>query len=182
MKSTMNIVLGALSALLLAGCGSMDSASYMISGAAHSLSLTRTKNFFWSNEWELALVTARNPECMRRHKLQPVTGADFKVELYRSLEGNYIVKQGNNWYVTETRQCRLQQFPTPPREPGDLLGVFEEKDDGIRFVPAPGAKLPTPAPTPAAAPAAPATLPAPTPEAPPAVPPASSPAAPAQTR
>jgi len=146
MKSAMNIILGLLSGLLLAACGSIESASYMIGGAPHSLSLTRTKNYFWSNEWELALVTARNPECMRRHKLQPVSGADFKVELYRSLEGNYIVKQGNNWYVTETRQCRLQQFPAAPREPGDLLGLFEEFADGIRFVPAPGTAPPTPAP------------------------------------
>lgn len=178
MKATMNIILGALSAFLLAACGSIESASYMIAGAPHSLSLTRTKNYFWSNEWELALVTARNPECMRRHKLQPVTGTDFKVEVYRSLEGNYIVKQGNNWYVTETRQCRLQQFPTPPREPGDLLGVFEEKDDGIRFMPAPGAKLPTPAATPVATP----ILPAPPQEAAPAAPIPASPAAPVQTR
>jgi hypothetical protein len=153
MKSAMNIILVLLSGLLLAACGSIDSASYMIGGAPHSLSLTRTKNFFWSNEWELALVTARNPECMRRHKLQPVTGADFKVELYRALEGNYIVKQGNNWYVTETQQCRLQQFKAPPREPGDLLGVFEEKEDGIKFVAAPAGKLPAPTVAPATPPA-----------------------------
>jgi len=157
MKSTINIALGALSALLLAACGSVDSASYMINGAAHSLSLTRTKNYFWSNEWELTLVTARNPECMRRHHLQPLTGAEFKVELYRSLEGNYIVKQGGNWYVTETQQCRLQKFPTPPREPGDLLGVFEERDEGIRFVAAPGAKSTAP-PALQVAPPAPAPL------------------------
>ena len=180
MKSATNIILGALSGLLLAACGSIDATSYMIAGAPHSLSLTRTKNYFWSNEWELTLVTARNPECMRRHKLQPVTGPDFKVELYRSLEGNYIVRQGNNWYVTETRQCRLQQYPTPPREPGDLQGVFEEGDDGIRFVPAPGAKLPNPVEAAAASPILPPQQAAPA-AAPPAAPTA-SPAAPAQPR
>jgi len=137
MRLKMNIALAVMAVTLLAGCAGIDSASYMISGAQHSLSLSRTKNFTWDKEWELSLVTTRNPECMRRHKLQPVTGPEFKLELYRSLEGNYIIRQGSNWYVTETQKCRLQQFSTPPREPGDLLGIFEEKDDGIKFVAAP---------------------------------------------
>lgn len=156
MKLGMNIILGIASAMLLAACGSIDSAAYMIGGAPHSLSLIRTKTFAWSSEWELALVTAHSPDCQRRHKLQPVSAADFKVELYRSLEGNYIVKQGNNWYVTETKQCRLQQFQAPPREPGDLLGTFEEGDEGIKFVAAAAGKSPSPAPV-QAAPAVPAT-------------------------
>lgn len=171
-------------ATLLSGCGRVDSASYMIGGAPHSLSLTRTKTFFWSSGWDLDLVTARNPECMRRHKLQPVTGTDFKVELYRSLEGNYIIKQGTNWYVTETQKCRLQQYPTPPREPGDLLGAFEEKEDGIKFVaaatapPRPAAPVASPATTPpASAAATPETAPGAVPAA--AVPPTSSQLAPA---
>jgi len=153
MRLKMNIALAVMAVTLLAACAGIDSASYMISGAPHSLSLSRTKNFIWDKEWELTLVTARNPECMRRHKLQPVSGPEFKLELYRSLEGNYIIRQGNNWYVTETQQCRLQQFPTPPREPGDLLGVFEEKEDGIKFVAAPAGKLPAPTVAPGTPPA-----------------------------
>lgn len=180
MKSAINITVILLLSMLLAACGSIDSASYMIGGAPHSLSLTRTKNYFWSNEWELALVTARNPECMRRHKLQPVTGADLKVEVYRSLEGNYILRQGSHWYVTETRQCRLQQYPTPPREPGDLLGVFEPGEDGIKFVATAAGRPALPAP-PQPALAAP---PAATQETPPvtAAPPASPPLAAPATR
>jgi len=147
MKLKVNITASLVSAILLTGCGGIDSASYMISGAQHSLSLSRTKTFLWDKEWELTLVTARNPECMRRHKLQAAAGADFKVQLYRSLEGNYIIRQGNNWYVTETQKCRLQQFSTPPPEPGILLGVFEDKNDGMEFsaAPATGSIPPTPA-------------------------------------
>ncbi|MFA6312770.1 MAG: hypothetical protein WCV99_13955 [Sterolibacterium sp.] len=172
MKSKVNMAMVALSAALLSACGSIDSAAYQTSGASHSLSLVRTKTFAWSGEWELALVTAHAPECQRRHKLLPVSGPEFKVDLYRSLEGNYILRQGNNWYVTETRACRLQKFPAPPREPGDLLGVFEESTDGIKFTAAPAAA------TPPAALAAPAQSPAPalpiaTP--PPAIPPAAAP-------
>lgn len=169
MKSKMNMAMVALSATLLSACGSIDSAAYLISGASHSLSLVRTKTFAWSSEWELALVAAHAPECQRRHKLQPVSGTEFKVDLYRSLEGNYIIRQGNHWYVTETRNCRLQKFPAPPREPGDLLGAFEEAEDGIKFTAAPGAATPRPtlaAPAQSPAPALPiATPPAATPPA-----------------
>lgn len=168
MKLIFNMLLGAAAAMLLAACGSIESDSYMISGAQHSLSLTRTKTFLWSDEWELALVTARSPECMRKHQLQPAAVNDFKLELYRSLEGNYIIRQGNNWYVTETRECRLQKFPAPPREPGDLLGVFAEKDGEMKFSAAPAGNSPAPTATPRA----PATPPLPPPEAPPAAAPA----------
>lgn len=174
MKLKTNLVLGVLAATLLTACGSIDSAAYQINGASHSLSLIRTKTFAWSGEWELALVAAHAPECQRRHKLQPVSGPEFKVELYRSLEGNYIIRQGSNWYVTETRNCRLQKFQAPPREPGDLLGVFEETADGIKFTAAPAAPVPSPT---LAAPAPSPVPPIATPPAaiPPATPPATAP-------
>ncbi|MBI3523733.1 MAG: hypothetical protein HY066_04280 [Betaproteobacteria bacterium] len=139
MKLAKNILSAVgLAALLtqLPACGSSDAASYVISTPSHSLSLLREKQFVWDSAWDVSLVTSNNPECMRRHKLQPAPDGEFKAELYRSLEGNYILKQGNNWYVTETRKCRLQQFKEPPREPGNLLGSFEIKDDMLQFVPA----------------------------------------------
>lgn len=164
MKSAIKLVLGTTAAVLLAACGSTDSASYQIHGAQHSLSLIRNQQYAWDKDWELALVSARNPECMRRHKLQPTPMGDFKAELFRSLEGNYILKQGNNWYVTETQKCQLQQFKQPPREPGEPLGTFNEKEGMLQFVAAPKAAavsstLP-PAVPPAAIPAAPAPAPA----------------------
>lgn len=134
MKLAMKMLSAAVLAVLLSGCGSSDSASYLIKGASHSLSLLREKQFVWDSEWNLSLVSSNNPECMRRNKLQPVPDGEFKVELFRSLEGNYILKQGNNWYVTETQKCRLQQFQTPPREPGEQLGSFEIKDGTLQFV------------------------------------------------
>ena len=175
MKLTTKLILGATGALLLAGCGSTDSASYQISGPQHSLSLIRNKQFAWDKGWEVSLVSARNPECMRRHKLQPAPDGEFKAELFRSLEGNYILQQGNNWYVTETQKCQLQQFKQAPREPGDPLGTFNEKEGLLQFVAAPktvalpAAALPAPLPSapaeavPAPAPASsvPATAPAP---------------------
>jgi len=157
MKLALKILPGlALAALapLLAGCGSSDSASYLIKGPSHSLSLLREKQFVWDSEWDVSLVTSNNPECMRRHKLQPVPDGEFKADLYRSLEGNYILKQGNNWYVTETEKCRLQKFKEVPREPGDALGSFVIKDDTLQFVTSSNPVAP-PAATPPAAASAP---------------------------
>ena len=175
MKLATKLILVTTGTLLLAGCGSTDSASYQISGAQHSLSLIRNKQFAWDKGWEVSLVSAHNPECMRRHKLQPAPEGEFKAELFRSLEGNYILQQGNNWYVTETQKCQLQQFKQAPREPGDPIGTFNEKEGLLQFVAAPKAvalpagALPAPlppaeavpAPVPAPAPSVPATTPAP---------------------
>ncbi|HUW37507.1 MAG TPA: hypothetical protein VMV91_09245 [Rhodocyclaceae bacterium] len=139
-------------ALLLAGCGN-DSASYLIDGADHSLTLSRVQPYLWSSAWDLALVTTRMPDCMRRHRLKPAAMDGFKVELFRTPEDRYILKQGGNWYVTETEKCRLQQFQTPPAEPGERLGDFELKEKRLQFVPAPKSAAPA---QPLAAPAAPA--------------------------
>ena len=160
MKSAIKLALGITTATLLTACGSTDSASYQISGAQHSLSLIRTTQFAWDKDWELALVTAHSPECMRRHKLLPTPQGNFQAELFRSLEGNYLLKQGNNWYVTETQKCQLQQFKQPPREPGDLVGTFNEKEGLLQFVAAPKAAVATSAVPAAAVPTTP-TEPAP---------------------
>ena len=136
----------AATALLLAGCG-RDSASYLIDGRDHSLTLMREQTYFWRSDWDLALMTTRQPECMRRHPLKAAPmGEDFKVELFRSLEGGYILKQGGNWYVADTQKCRLQQYPAPPAEPGDLLGAFEVKEDRLQFTAAAQSAVKPPAP------------------------------------
>jgi hypothetical protein len=154
--ATIKLGLGIAAAALLTACGSTDSASYQITGAQHSLSLIRNQQYVWDKGWEISLVTAHSPECMRRHKLLPAPEGAFTAELFRSLEGNYILKQGNNWYVTETQKCQLQQFKQPPREPGDALGTFNEKEGLLQFVAAP---KPPAAPAAAAVPALPAAAP-----------------------
>lgn len=124
-----------LIALLLAGCGTGDSNSYMIDGNRdHALILIRDKQWMWS-DWEVAMIVAHLPDCQRRHSLKNVSkDVVFKMELYESLEGGYILHQGKRWYVADPVKCELQQFPEPPKEPGDLIGVFTDKEDGqLRF-------------------------------------------------
>lgn len=124
-----------LAVLLLAGCGSGDSTNYMIDGNRdHALILIRDKQWLWS-DWEVAMIVSRLPDCQRRHPLKNVSkDVVFKMELYESLEGGYILHQGKRWYVADPVKCELQQFPEPPKEPGDLIGVFTDKEDGeLRF-------------------------------------------------
>lgn len=133
MKLTIT-AMACLAALTLSACGHEDSASYLIDGPKHSLSMLRDKPFLWSSGWNLSLVTTRLPDCMRRNKLDHAEDADFKAELYRTFDGAYILRHENNWFVTETQKCQLQQYKSPPPVPGNLLGSFEEKDGRLQFV------------------------------------------------
>lgn len=134
MRTQIRVFLVGLLALLLAGCDA-DSASYLINGNRdHSLSLMRDKSWPWSDSWEVSLVVTRLPECMRRHRLKNVAAdGNFKVDLYESLEGGYILRQGKRWYVTDTGKCQFQAFKEAPPEPGLLLGTFDEKSGSLKF-------------------------------------------------
>lgn len=123
----------AFAAALLGGCGS-ESASYLIDGPNLSMTLVREKPYFWSSKWQLALITTHRPECMRRHDLKPAPDQGFRLEVFRTLEGGYILRQGDNWYVTDLAQCRLQAFGAKPAEPGDAAGTFKVKDEHLQFV------------------------------------------------
>ncbi len=131
------LTIALLATLLLAACGGGDATPYLIGGSKeNSIIVQRARTWLWSN-WEFSVVVSRLPDCMRRHHLKDVSkDFAFKVELYRSLEGGFILKQGKLWYVADTAQCQVQQFTEPPAEPGDLLGTFLEKDGRLQFKPA----------------------------------------------
>lgn len=146
------LALAALAAML-GGCRS-DSASYMIKGPELSLTLIVDQAYLWDEQWQLGLLTTRQPECMRRHSLQPAPIAGLKLDVYQAGEGAYIVKEGANWYVADTQKCRLQQYKTPPAEPGEMRGSFEFREGKLVFV-----ALPKPVEQPpAAAPVTPAPI------------------------
>jgi hypothetical protein len=135
MGASWRCALALAGAALLAGCGSSDSASYLIDGTgAHALTLIRDRSYAWSDAWNLVLVVVNDPECQRRHELKPGGGNDnFKVEVYRAGAGAYILRQGKRWYVTDTAKCQLQQFKEPPPEPGELIGTFVTRGEPLHF-------------------------------------------------
>ena len=123
-----------LAALLLAGCGSSETASFMMDGADTALTLERIKPYAWSEGWELELVVRRNPECQRRHVLKATAGEDPRIELFTPEPYVFIVRQGKRWYVTEMKNCQFQAFKEAPPQPGKPVGAFEEQDGRLRFV------------------------------------------------
>ncbi len=130
-------LLAGLAALPLAGCGSNDTASFMLDGPDTALTLERNKSYFWSDEWDLQLVVRRFPDCQRRHDLKAASGNGFKMELFSPSPGVFIVKQGKRWYVTTLQTCDLQAYKEPPPEPGTPVGSFAEKDGVLGFAKAP---------------------------------------------
>lgn len=129
-------------AAVLSGCGSTDMASMPIQGSEHSLTLVREKPYAWSAGWDMAVVVARMPDCMRRHHLKHVGDGSFKVEVFRTPQARWILHQGKRWYIADTESCLLQQFDEKPEQPGDLVGTFGEKSGVLTFTQSPDLKLP----------------------------------------
>lgn len=121
----------ALLALLpfLVGCES-ESAALTLGSRQHSISLVRTKNYWWSSAWELELVVARLPACQRRHPLKKTTSDTPRIEVYWSgRPGLFGLRHGKRWYVTDTATCEMQVMEQEPEELGDFVGVFRVKRD-----------------------------------------------------
>ncbi len=127
-----------LTTVLLSGCVN-DAASYQINGREHALVLTRDQNWFWQKKVELAVVVSRLPDCQRKHKMHPAAIKSFKVELWQPGGGTYVLRQGNNLYLTETQTCEgFQELDKePPGGLGRLLGTFRQVSGKLTFVPEP---------------------------------------------
>ena len=130
---------------LLSAC-SDERATVQIQGSAHSLSLIRVTTFPWEKTARYSIVASRMPDCMRRHPMAEAA-LDAKVDVYSPGNNAWILKQGKQMYVVETRTC--EGFAKLDKAPDDgmgvLLGGFEMRQGTLVFVAAP--KLdPAPAP------------------------------------
>lgn len=149
MKMRKGNLAAVLAIMGLAGCGSSDTASYLIDAPNVALTLERIERYAWSDKWEVQLIVRQFPECQRRHNLAKATiNGSYKVDVYAPMPGAYILKQGKRWYVTDLKSCALQEYKEAPPEPGPLVGTFIAKDDALRFEKAP--ESPAPSANPAA--------------------------------
>ena len=132
----------------LAACADQR-ATYEIKGSAHALTLIRVTGLPWQKTAKYAIVSARMPDCMRRHPMSEA-GLNAKVEVYSPGNDAWILRQGKQMYVVETRTC--EGFAKLDKEPDSGLGVpmgaFEMRGSELVFTPAVKAE-----PPPAAAPA-----------------------------
>jgi hypothetical protein len=122
----------ALAVLLLGAC-SKEPASYQIADADVSITVERTRDYFWQDGWALNMIVRRVPDCQRRHAMKPTGGNNVKIDVYSPDRGVYILRQGKRWYVTELNSCGFQAYKEPPPEPGELLGSFQEKEGVFKF-------------------------------------------------
>lgn len=124
--------------VLLAGC-SMESTSYWI-GPEQSLTLIRTKPYFWSDEFLRTITIMSQPDCTRRYPLPPDGGAGGSLKVFKAAGGGYVMQDGIGQYRIEMASCGML-VEGKSGAPGELLGAFEQiPEGGIRFVPISGAQ------------------------------------------
>ncbi len=108
--------------LLLAGCVN-ESASYLIDGSDHSLTVLVTQDYFWSKQAGLRLVASRLPDCQRQFDLGKTSTADLNVELFSTGDNSYLLRSGDDMWQVETGGCT--QLPAPGENvQAQPIGVF----------------------------------------------------------
>ena len=131
-------------------------ATFEIKGSAHALTLIRVQGWFWEKTAKYSIVAARMPDCMRRHSMS-TAALNARVEVYSPGNDAWILKQGEQMYVVETRTCEgfAKLDKRPDSGVGTPMGVFEMRKNVLVFTPAVNAATkPAEAPTGSAAPAA----------------------------
>ena len=125
---------------LLAGCF-QDTASYVLAGKDHAITLIRNQTWPWQSGVEVEVVALRLPDCDGGGSIKDVD-RHAPLTLYRAPdeypEPIFMLQVDKRVFAVSTQSCRLQQFSTPPTELGRKLGQFKEVDGGFRFVPAAG--------------------------------------------
>lgn len=126
---------------LLAGCMN-DTASLQFSGPDHALTLQARQSWFWKQEADLEVVMSRQPDCLRRSRLDPVPLGEVVVDVLRPEEGVFVepilvLRQGGRFYAVSTKNCEMQRFQAPPPSPGTRLGTFRLDGGKLKYVAAP---------------------------------------------
>ena len=131
---------------LLAGCKN-ESATLQLAGPDYALTLQMRQAWFWSQAVDLEVVMSRQPDCLRRSRLDGAALAEVSVEVLRPEAGEFaepilILRQGARFYAVSTQNCEMQRFKAPPPKPGTRLGTFRLEGEKLKFV---GAPAPRPA-------------------------------------
>lgn len=139
MKLSARIPLASALLLTLAGCIN-DTTSYMIGGDRnHAITLTRTQKWFWQDKVIVAVIAARQPDCMGGLEIQDVP-SNAPMALHKAPDGYpepiYILDAGGGHYAISTVSCRVQKFATAPADLGLVIGNFETVDGKFQYVPA----------------------------------------------
>lgn len=153
MRKSLNLLMTIVVAMLLTACVD-DSASYIIDGNDHALTVRRQQDYFWKDEADVTLMAARMPDCQRLHALATVKpAAAVKVEVFSAGEETWNLRMGNQLWQIDTQNCnQLTELQNDPNaDLGQLVGSFNVVDGKLVY-----AAVAAPAAAPAASAAAPA--------------------------
>lgn len=129
-------VFSSLLLALLAGC-KVESVSFWI-GSEQALTLIRTKQYLWSDEFLRTLTVTSQPDCVRRYSLSPDGGKGGNLKVFKAAGGGYVLQDGIGQYRVDLASCGMLLEGTGAA-PGELLGAFESSPEGgIRFAPISG--------------------------------------------
>jgi len=119
-----------LASLLISGCVN-DSASYVINGNEHTLTVRAQQDWFWQDDVTLRLIASRLPDCQRQMTLGSVPSQGLNVEVFASGQDIYTLRAGNLAWHVDTRSCA--PLAVPPSVAGPNLGVFRLQGDDLVF-------------------------------------------------
>lgn len=137
MKPSKPTLLLAAGLPLLAGCV-QDTASYMIDdNRNHAITVSRAQKWFWSSGVDVAVIAARQPDCLGGLDIKDVA-RDSELVLHRApeeyAEPIFILDVEGRHYAISTMSCRVQKFEQPAADPGPVIGSYKVVEDKFQFV------------------------------------------------
>lgn len=108
--------------VLLSGCVN-ESASYLIDGADHAVTVIVTQDYFWSKKAALRVIASRLPDCQRQFDLGKTALVDLNVELFSTGAESFLLRAGDAMWQVDTARC--SQLPEPSENvEAQPVGVF----------------------------------------------------------
>lgn len=108
--------------VFLTGCVN-QSASYLIDGADHAVTIIVTQDYFWSKKASLRVIASRLPDCQRQLDLGKTPLADLNVELFSTGAETFLLRAGDAMWQVDTEHCG--QLPEPSENvEAQPVGVF----------------------------------------------------------
>jgi hypothetical protein len=121
--------------LLLSGCIN-QSASYIIDGNEHALTIRVDQDYFWQDEITVKLIAAHLPDCQRQFVLASLPESQLEIGLFSAGDNVYTLRAGGQLWRVETQTCTQLTEPAA-NEIGERLGTFKlDPDKKMVFTPA----------------------------------------------
>lgn len=108
--------------VFLTGCVN-QSASYLIDGADHAVTIIVTQDYFWSKKASLRVIASRLPDCQRQLDLGKTPLADLNVELFSTGAETFLLRAGDAMWQVDTERCGRLPDPSENVE-AQPVGVF----------------------------------------------------------